>query len=131
MAKLADTSVQGLDAYLLDRGWPDDRKFLDAFALFPLYQRGYTSVVLAALERGRGHKEPADMKDAQVEHILPRRSTLNGARDLGLDAERIQAEWLHRPGNLTLSAYNQELWNHPFSKKRTRYADSHIDISGR
>jgi hypothetical protein len=34
-------------------------------------------------------------------------------RDLGPDAKIIHAECLHWPGNLTLSGYNQELWNHP------------------
>lgn len=118
-----------LEPYLLDRGWPDDRRFQTAFVDFPLYLRGYPREVLVALERNRGHKEPADLKDAQIEHILPQ--TLNDAwrEALGSEAESIQAEWLHRPGNLTLSAYNLELWNHPFGKKRVRYADSNIVLT--
>lgn len=48
---------------------------------------------------------------------------------LGPDAERIHAECLHRPGNLTLSAYNQELWNHPFPTKSQRYAQSNIVLA--
>ncbi len=81
------------------------------------------------LERARRHKEPADLKDAQIEHILPR--TLNDAwrADLGSDAERIHAEWLHRPGNLTLSAYNQNAGNQSFRIKRTIYADSNIVLT--
>lgn len=121
--------MSALEKYLLDRGWPDDRQFEEAFVEFPLYQRGYTREVLTTLERARGHKEPADLKDAQVEHILPQ--TMNGSwkKALGPDAERVHAEWLHRPGNLSLSAYNQELWNHPFETKRARYAKSNIVIT--
>ncbi len=46
--------------------------------------------------------------------------------ELGADAEKIHGEWLHTPGNLTLSAYNQELWNNPFGEKRKIYAESNI-----
>jgi hypothetical protein len=48
---------------------------------------------------------------------------------LGPHAERIHAKCLHLPGNLTLSAYNQELWNHPFKTKCDRYAQSNIVLT--
>src|SRR6185503_16025471 len=41
--------VVTLEAYLLDRGWPDDHQFKSAFAKFPLYERGYKWEVLEAL----------------------------------------------------------------------------------
>ena len=121
--------VQALETYLLQRGWPDDARFETAFASFPLYQRGYTKTVLETIERERGHKEPAALQAAQVEHIMPQTLNDGWLSDLGTDAKRIHAEWLHRPGNLTLSAYNQELWNHPFSVKRQEYLNSNIGIT--
>jgi hypothetical protein len=129
LAKDTGDPINTLEAYLLDRGWPDDHQFETAFVEFPLYDRGYKREVLETLERARGHKEPADLQAAQVEHVLPQ--TLNEAwvEALGADAELIHADWLHRPGNLTLSAYNQELWNHPFKTKRDRYAQSNIVIT--
>jgi hypothetical protein len=129
LANGTDGPVKTLEAYLLDRGWPNDHQFETAFVEFPLYQRGYTREVLESLERARGHKEPADLQAAQVEHVLPQ--TLNEAwiEDLGADAERIHADWLHRPGNLTLSGYNLPLWNHPFKIKREHYAQSNIVIT--
>ena len=39
-----------LEAYLLERGWPDDRRFVESFVLFPLYKRGYAREVLETLE---------------------------------------------------------------------------------
>ena len=48
---------------------------------------------------------------------------------LGPQAERVHADCLHRPGNLSLTAYNQELSNHPFKEKRKRYAQSNIVIT--
>ncbi|MFO0894787.1 MAG: DUF262 domain-containing protein [Phycisphaerales bacterium] len=129
LAKDAGDPVAALEVYLLDRGWPDDHQFEAAFVEFPIYERDYSRPVLETLERARGHKEPADLDAAQVEHVLPQ--TLSGAwvEALGSEAERIQADWLHSPGNLTLSAYNQELWNHPFEKKRARYGDSNIVLT--
>lgn len=129
LAKGEGDPVKTLEAYLLDRSWPDDHTFETKFVEFPLYQRGYTHEVLETLERARGHKEPADLQSAQVEHVMPQ--TLNQAwvEALGDDAEDIHADWLHRPGNLTLSAYNQELWNHPFKTKQARYAQSNIVLT--
>ena len=121
--------LQALETYLLQRGWPDDARFEASFSSFPLYQRGYTKTVLETIERERGHKEPAALQAAQVEHIMPQTLNNGWLADLGADATRIHSEWLHRPGNLTLSAYNQELWNHPFGSKRQEYANSNIVIT--
>lgn len=129
LGKDPSDAAAALETYLLDRGWPGDHQFTAAFVDFPLYQRGYTREVLETLERARGHKEPADLQAAQVEHVLPQTLSDAWIESLGSEAERIQADWLHRPGNLTLSAYNQELWNHPFGKKRERYAQSNIVIT--
>jgi uncharacterized protein with ParB-like and HNH nuclease domain len=118
-----------LKTYLLERGWPDDQQFQNAFVQFPLYQRGYKNEVLETLERARGHKEPADLSAAQVEHVMPQTLNDEWRRTLGPEAERIHAACLHRLGNLTLSAYNQELWNHPFATKRQRYAQSNIVLT--
>ncbi len=46
-----------------------------------------------------------------------------------MSAEAVHKDWLHTPGNLTLSAYNQELWNHDFPTKRDRYAQSNIVLT--
>ena len=111
---------------MLERGWPDDRRFESAFVSFPLYQRGYTKTVLEAIERARGHKEPPDLTTAQVEHIMPQTLSTAWIQALGEDAPRVHSECLHRPGNLTLSAYNQELGNQPFERKRERFALSNV-----
>lgn len=124
-----ESPVNALEQYLLDRGWPDDGRFEAAFVRFPLYQRGYTREVMEALEVARGHKEPADLTSVQVEHIMPQTLNVDWVADLGSDAERVHGEWLDTPGNLALSAYNQELWNHKFAIKRTYYEDSNVVIT--
>lgn len=129
LAKDEGKPLETLETYLMERGWPDDHQFETAFAAFPLYQRGYKREVLETLERARGHKEPADLNAAQVEHVMPQTLSEQWRELLGPLAERIHADCLHRPGNLSLSAYNQELWNHPFKIKRERYAQSNIVLT--
>jgi hypothetical protein len=129
LAKEEGNPISALETYLLERGWPDDRQFEEAFVEFPLYLRGYTREVLETLERKRGHKEPADLDAAQVEHVMPQTLSDAWVEALGSQANSIHTDWLHRPGNLTLSAYNQELWNHPFAIKRERYAQSNIVLT--
>lgn len=121
--------VPVLEKYLLDRGWPHDARFIEAFCLFPLYKRGKARETLVALEHAHGHKEPATLDLAQIEHVMPQ--TLNAAwvEDLGDEPERVHADWLHRPGNLTLSAYNQEVGNQRFAVKRARFKDSNIGMT--
>lgn len=129
LARDAGDPVAVLEQYLLERGWPDDHRFVEAFVQFPLYQRGYAREVLETLERARGHKEQADLGAAQIEHILPQTLRAEWVQALGQDAERVHAEWLHRPGNLTLSAYNQEVGNQPFPVKRERFRQSNIVLT--
>lgn len=129
LSKETGDTIKTLEDYLLDRGWPDDHQFENAFAVFPLYQRAYAREVLQGLERARGHKEPANLAPAQIEHIMPQTLNDSWRTSLGAEAERIQADWLHTPGNLTLSAYNPELFNHPFSRKKEGYAESNIGIT--
>lgn len=126
LARDAGDPVETLDTYLLERGWPDDRRFMDAFVHFPLYKRGYAREVLVTLERARGHKEQATLDAAQIEHVMPQTLRPEWIALLGEESGRIHADWLHRPGNLTLSAYNQEMGNQPFEQKRARFAQSNV-----
>lgn len=124
-----DNSLQGLNDFLLARTWPDDRRFKEAFVQFPLYERGYARHILETLERAGDHKEPADLSESQIEHIMPQSLTEAWKEALGDDWERIHTDWLHRPGNLTLSGYNSPLSNVTFAEKRVLYADSNIGLT--
>jgi hypothetical protein len=57
---------------------------------------------------------------------MPQTLSVVWTQALGQDAPRVHSECLHRPGNLTLSAYNQELGNQPFERKRERFAMSNV-----
>lgn len=123
---LTQDTVSALYTYLNSKGWPDTTQFESAFRNFNLYQRGYGRFILESLEAAHEHKEPADTSAAEIEHIMPQTLSEAWKKDLGPDAERIYGEWLHTPGNLTLSAYNRELWNSPFAEKKLQYAQSNI-----
>jgi len=83
LSKDEGAPLAALEGYLLERGWPDDQQFQNAFVQFPLYQRGYKHEVLATLERARGHKEPADLTATQVEHVMPQTLNPEWTRTLG------------------------------------------------
>jgi hypothetical protein len=127
--ELGDKPIENLNRFLIEKGFPNDLQFQSGFSTFPWYGGTYTRPVLEALERASEHKEPADLSKASIEHIMPQ--TLTGAwrTELGGDAETIHEEWLHTIGNLTLSAYNPELFNHPFKAKRQEYARSNITLN--
>ncbi len=129
IARDEDDPIRGLEQYLLERGWPHDERFVEAFVRFPLYKRGYAREVLAALEAARGHKESASLENAQIEHVMPQTLSEDWAEALGEEAEQLHVDWLHQPGNLTLSAYNQEVGNQPFMVKRQRFAESNIGLT--
>lgn len=124
-----DDPVAALEQFLLQRGWPDDARFIEAFTRFPLYKRGYAREVLEALELAHGHKEQGSLTQAQIEHVMPQTLSEEWADALGEEAERVHGEWLHRPGNLTLSAYNQEVGNQPFAVKRARFEQSNVMLT--
>ena len=121
--------LQNLETYLLSNGYPDDAGFKHHFIRFNLYDSQYARFILESIEKSRGHREPADLAGADIEHIMPQTLTHEWRHDLGPEADLIYARWLHTPGNLTLSAYNKELANRPFGAKRPHYAQSNIAMT--
>jgi len=127
--ELGDKPVENLNRFLFEKGYPNDRQFQAAFSTFPWYVRSYTDVVLEALERDYGHKEQVDLSRASIEHIMPQTLTSPWRDMLGDNADEIHEQRLHTIGNLTLSAYNPELFNHPFPVKLQEYARSKITLN--
>ena len=73
----------------------------------------------AALEN-HGRKERVAVDEFTIEHILPQNEDLSSdwTSALGPEWERVQQSWLHTLGNLTLTGYNSEYSDRPFSEKR-------------
>lgn len=53
-----------------------------------------------------------------IEHIMPQHLSPSWVDALGEDYEEIHETWLHRLGNLTLTAYNSKYSNNAFEEKR-------------
>lgn len=122
------------------RYWPDDRQLAAGIAERNFYwsgkaaQRGF---VLRRLEESYGHKEPIDWAKAniQIEHVMPQTPTAEWLQVLAEQTEEGQSpvelhqSLVQRLGNLTLTGYNPDVGNRPFSEKRAVFRDSHFAMT--
>ncbi|WP_329367636.1 DUF262 domain-containing protein [Streptomyces sp. NBC_00669] len=111
------------------RVWPDDDAVRKAIRTRPFYKAGRGNQrfqVLRRLEDSYGSSEPVDYAKAHltVEHVLPQTPAhqwldlLAEETEDGQTPEELHASLVHTLGNLTLSADNAKLSNHPFRRKQ-------------
>lgn len=106
--------------------FPGDKEFIDAFRTRQVYQMNSKNkiYILERLEN-QGTAEDKDVYrhcdsgDYSIEHIMPQHLNHQWRIDLGENYQAIHDEWLHRIGNLTLTAYNSKYSNNPFDSKKT------------
>jgi hypothetical protein len=110
------------------RRWPKDEEFQDYLLRYRAYSNPIDrcKFILETLEEFNGHKEPASYEKATIEHIMPQTLSLEWRAEVGEKADAVHERWLDLLGNLTLSGYNSELYNYPFSVKRKLLSDSHF-----
>jgi uncharacterized protein with ParB-like and HNH nuclease domain/predicted transport protein len=108
--------LQGLPSY---RRFPSDEEFRRDLQIRDLYNFRSRSYWLRRFEN-HDRKERVPVDEYTIEHILPQNETLSAAwkASLGTEWARIQKTWLHTLGNLTLTGYNSEYSDRPFSEKR-------------
>ncbi|MDQ5884444.1 MAG: hypothetical protein QG556_784 [Pseudomonadota bacterium] len=101
------------------RRFPDDEEFKKDIKQKDLYNFRSRSYWLRRLENF-DRKERISVDEFTIEHIMPQNDDLSEAwkADLGDEWERIQKEYLHTLGNLTLTGYNSEYSDKPFLEKR-------------
>ena len=101
------------------RRFPSDGEFKQVLIERELYSFSRLSYMLRRLEN-YGRKERVSVDEYTVEHILPQNENLSEdwQSALGIDWQRIHQQWVHTLGNLTLTGYNPELGDRPFSEKR-------------
>lgn len=128
-----DNHVQWLRNALLSgsasRRIPRDTEFSGAFLEQPQYGRGTTRFILCKLEKSFEHKEVVDLSNVTIEHVLPQKLNPKWEEDLGPQADEIQSAWLNTFGNLTLTGYNSELGNLPFTEKKRKLENTHIELN--
>ncbi|MDT3396754.1 DUF262 domain-containing protein [Streptomyces sp. B1866] len=124
------------------RFWPADDELREKVRTGPFYQYGrwhQRKMVLQRLEESYGHPEPVDFATARltIEHVMPQspgeewiRTLAEDAAD-GESAEDLHARLRHTLGNLTLTAVNAELSNHPFERKQDLLRGSHLEMNRR
>ena len=100
--------------------FPSDDEFQAAIQEDALYRLRVCFHVLSSLENA-GQKEPSPTDDYSIEHIMPQSigDVPEWKNMLGDNWEEIHETWLHRLGNLTLTAYNSEYSNRPFEVKQS------------
>jgi len=119
-----------LDSY---RRFPGDEEFKQSFISKDVYNFRNRNYLLRKLENFE-RKEKVQVDDYTIEHIMPQNENLSSSwRDsLGEDWQTIQSKYLHTIGNLTLTGYNPELSDKPFTEKKNMkggFADSPIRLN--
>ncbi|GAA7959182.1 hypothetical protein COL6_05440 [Helicobacter pylori] len=97
--------------------FPKDSEFRDSFITIDFYKFKKNKYFLERLENF-DTKEPVNIKECTIEHIMPQTLTEEWKRDLGENFQAIHDKYLHTIGNLTLTGYNQEYSNNSFQEKR-------------
>jgi len=118
-----DRYLESIQAHFLllpsYRRFPSDDEFQRELQFKDLYNFRSRSYWLRRMENF-DRKERVPVDEYTIEHILPQNENLSAQwrTDLGPEWERIQKTWLHTLGNLTLTGYNPELSDRPFTEKR-------------
>lgn len=112
---------------------PDDRRFESYLSQGDVgsNDREIIKYLLFKLEQSY-NKESPSLNDIQLEHIMPQTLSEEWKKELGDDWEEIHLVYLNKLGNLTITGYNQELHNFPFSRKKygaSGYENSSIRIT--
>ncbi len=112
---------------------PTDEEFRSAFVVKDVYHFRSRNYLLRKLENFE-HKEPIDVASYTIEHVMPQNPDLSPEwqQELGPEWKTLQERWLHTIGNLTLTGYNPELSDKPFSEKLTiqgGFRDSHLRLN--
>jgi hypothetical protein len=131
----ADDVAESLRAHLSRRRryFATNAQIREAVRTIPFYLQGRASqkkLILGWLEESLGSKEPVRFGKLSIEHVMPQtmssewRRTLEDELGPSADIDTAHSLAVHTIGNLTLTGYNSEMSNSPFSIKRERLRDS-------
>lgn len=110
-------SFQLMESY---KRFPTDGEFEKEFMSKDVYNFRNRNYLLSKLEN-YNRKEPVNIDDYTIEHIMPQNPELSSDWQsmLGDKWKEIQELYLHTIGNLTLTGYNSELSDRSFRHKKT------------
>jgi predicted transport protein len=100
--------------------FPGDDEFRRELVTSDLYSRGRTLRVLFDRYENHDRKERVPTREYTIEHVMPQNKNLSKEwrEELGADWKSVQERLVHTLGNLTLTGYNSEYSDKPFSQKR-------------
>lgn len=101
------------------RRFPSDDEFQRDFQTRDLYNFRNRTYWLRKFENFN-RKERVNVDEYTIEHILPQNEELSAEwrSSLGTNWHKVQEQYLHTLGNLTLTGYNSEYSDRPFNEKR-------------
>ncbi|MCU0394241.1 MAG: DUF262 domain-containing HNH endonuclease family protein [Thermoflexibacter sp.] len=124
---------EGVRKVLQEKDYPRDIDFKRNLFENKLYGAGEkltrTKFILATIEESFNHKEQTDLVNCTIEHIMPQTLTSWWENHLGEHYEYIHEMFLDTIGNLTLTKYNSELSNKPFTNKKEMFEESKIGLN--
>lgn len=105
-----------MDGY---RRFPNDIEFKRELQIKDVYNFRSRNYLLESLEN-LDRKELVNAENYTIEHILPQNpnTPMKWQQELGENWEKVKEKYLHTIGNLTLTGYNSELSDKPFSEKK-------------
>lgn len=118
----SDDYVNSIKAFFVMRDdykeFPKDEKFVASFVSRDIYNMRSRNFILSHLEN-YGNKASIIVENYTIEHIMPQNNNLSSEwqQMLGASWREVQKVYLHTIGNLTLTAYNSEMSDHPFLVK--------------
>lgn len=122
---------QVLRSYDKRKIWPEDNAFRDGIINYSIYtpsQNDRARLILEILESSFG-KEKVKTDNLSIEHVMPQKLNSEWKKMLGGNHSTDHKKWLHTLGNLTLTAYNSEMSNKPFSDKLIHLNGSNLYLN--
>lgn len=115
-----ESSFESFQVALARQNFPSDESFMQEIRDRDLYGLRICWYILTQLENA-GQGEPSPTHEYSIEHIMP--DSIDDVPEwqemLGDKWENVHQTWLHRLGNLTLTAYNSAYSNRSFNEKKT------------
>ena len=106
-----------MDGY---RRFPSDAEFTREIQLKDVYNFRSRNYLLESLENFK-RKELVNAENYTIEHIIPQNQNtpIEWQQELGENWKQVKEKYLHTLGNLSLTGYNSELSDRPFTNKKT------------
>ena len=101
---------------------PNDNTFKEGLLYSNMYAAAKTKILRYFFDLiENSGKEPVDMSELTIEHIMPETLSSQWKNSLGDNFQEIYDKYVHTLGNLSITGYNSEYSNDPFFSNKKRY----------